>query len=60
MKKSADTAPVSTRKKNDKDGLFLKYLMALMDSVPDYIYFKDRKSRFIRINKAHAEAFGLS
>ncbi len=31
----------------------------LMDSVPDFIYFKDRESRFIRINKALAQAFGL-
>jgi PAS domain S-box-containing protein len=38
-----------------------QYLMsALMDNVPDYIYFKDRESRFIRTTKAHARAFGLS
>jgi len=37
-----------------------RYLMrALMDSLPDRIYFKDMQSRFIRINKAHAESFGL-
>jgi two-component system, sensor histidine kinase and response regulator len=35
-------------------------LNALMDNVPDYIYFKDRDSRFLRINKAHAKAFGLN
>ena len=33
---------------------------SLMNSVPDYIYFKDKDSRFLRINKAHAAAFGLS
>jgi len=38
-----------------------QYLMqALMDNAPDYIYFKDRESRFIRLSKAHAQSFGLS
>jgi len=35
-------------------------LHTLMDNVPDHIYFKDTKSRFIRISKAHAKLFGLS
>ena len=30
-----------------------------MDNLPDHIYFKDRKSHFIRINKAHAQFFSL-
>lgn len=37
-----------------------RYLMtALMDNVPDHIYFKDLESRFIRNNLAHAASFGL-
>jgi PAS domain S-box-containing protein len=34
-------------------------LHTLMDNLPDAIYFKDRESRFTRINKALAKAFGL-
>jgi len=38
-----------------------RYLLdALMDNLPHSIYFKDRNSRFIRINKALADYFGLS
>ena len=37
-----------------------QYLMsALMDNVPDHIYFKDLDSRFIRNNQAHALSFGF-
>ena len=38
------------------DPLFLR---ALLESSPDHIYFKDTKSRFLRINQALAEYFGL-
>jgi PAS domain S-box-containing protein len=30
-------------------------LQALMDNSPDYFFFKDRESRFVRTNKAHAQ-----
>lgn len=32
---------------------------ALMDNVPDHIYFKDVQSRFIRISRSQASRFGL-
>lgn len=35
-------------------------LQSLMDNIPDTIYFKDNKSRFIKINKAQAETLGLA
>jgi PAS domain S-box-containing protein len=35
-------------------------LRTLMDNIPDVIYFKDLESRFTRINRALAKAFGLS
>jgi len=34
------------------------FFRELMKSLPDYVYFKDDKSRFITVNPAHAEHFG--
>jgi PAS domain S-box-containing protein len=36
------------------------FMQALMDNLPDYIYFKDRESRFILNNKAHAKELGAA
>ena len=38
------------------DPLFLR---AMLESSPDHIYFKDTESRFLRINRALADYFGL-
>ncbi|MDP2423173.1 MAG: PAS domain S-box protein [Bacteroidales bacterium] len=35
-------------------------LQALMDNIPDAIYFKDTQSRFTRINKALANVLGIA
>jgi PAS domain S-box-containing protein len=35
-------------------------LHTLMDSIPDFIYFKDAESRFVRVNRAQAELLGIS
>jgi len=40
-----------------EDEIFL--LEKLMENVPDSIYFKDRQSRFTRINRYAAERFGV-
>ena len=35
-------------------------MQILMDNMPDAIYFKDRQSRFLRTNLAHARIMGLN
>lgn len=34
-------------------------ILSLLNNVPEHIYFKDIKSRFIRVSKSLAKAFGL-
>src|SRR5207248_423648 len=38
----------------------INLLETLMDNVPDSIYFKDRESRFTRINRYAAARFGIA
>jgi len=33
---------------------------AMLDNIPDCIYFKDAQSRFVKSSKAHTKSFGLS
>ena len=35
-------------------------LRAIMDNMPDHVYFKDKQSRFLRISKSQASQFGLN
>jgi len=35
-------------------------LQTLIDNIPDYIYFKDMKNRFVRVNKARARIAGTT
>ncbi len=52
---------VTERKQADIALEHERYLLhALMDNLPHNIYFKDRDSRFLRINKAMAGCFGLT
>ena len=58
----AGTAVDITDLKHAEESLaYERFLLhALMDNIPDQIYFKDRESRFVRINKAQAEILGLA
>jgi PAS domain S-box-containing protein len=52
---------ITARKQSEEELTHERYLLrSIMDTVPDKIYFKDRDSRFIRVNKDLAENFGLA
>ncbi|MCF8359749.1 MAG: PAS domain-containing protein [Prolixibacteraceae bacterium] len=52
--------PVSKEKGQNIDFYSNENLLRiLMDNIPDTIYFKDRESRFIMVNKAQAALIGL-
>jgi sigma-B regulation protein RsbU (phosphoserine phosphatase) len=42
------------------DALDSTILRVLMDTIPDHIYFKDRESRIVRNNIAHAKSLGAT
>ncbi|NOU46622.1 MAG: PAS domain-containing sensor histidine kinase [Bacteroidales bacterium] len=51
---------ISDRKSVERELQFERNLMeALMANIPDTIYFKDKKSRFLRINQSQARALGV-
>ncbi len=51
---------VSERKKIEKDLYFESNLLSsLLNSIPDFVYFKDKEARYIRVSKAYAESLGL-
>jgi PAS domain S-box-containing protein len=57
----AITRDITSRKTIETELAKEQFLVnALMTNLSDHVYFKDRDSRFIRINKSHAESFGLS
>ena len=53
--KRPNSAPVEGARLEDQASL----LETLMDSVPDSIYFKDRQSKFTRINRYAAAHYGI-
>ncbi|MGD1156855.1 MAG: PAS domain S-box protein, partial [Terriglobia bacterium] len=58
---SAIVRDITKRKRGEVALMEERHLLrTLLDNLPDMIYFKDRESRFTRINKAHANEFGLN
>jgi diguanylate cyclase (GGDEF)-like protein/PAS domain S-box-containing protein len=51
---------ITKHKQNDNTHINDQYFLdSLLDNIPEHIYFKDIKSRFIRIPSSLAEQFGL-
>jgi len=55
------TKDISSRKNIEKKYENEQFLVnALMNNLPDHIYFKDKESRFIRNSRSHLDSFGLT
>ncbi len=56
----AQILDITERKKLEQELLYERDLLhALMDNIPDKIYFKDNQFRFTRVNQAMAQVLGL-
>jgi len=52
---------ITERKESERALARQHYILeSLIESVPDHIYFKDRDSRFIRVNRAMVRLFGAN
>jgi PAS domain S-box-containing protein len=62
LRTAAKTLGAALRRKQAEAALIEErhLLCTLLDNLPECIYFKDRESRFTRINRAHAKIFGLN
>jgi len=54
-------ADITRRRQVEEELARQQYLLsAMLNTIPDYVYFKDIESRFIRTSKSQAKALGLS
>jgi len=59
LKKAVEVSGEARKSTEEKLKLEQEINSALLNNLPDHIYFKDLESRFIRINSSHARSFGL-
>lgn len=56
-RKAIETKLKDSEKKHKK---FAKEMQIILDALPSLVFYKDRENRFIRINKALADAHGMN